>query len=94
MTAVLGPGIAAEPGGGVRGTGARREMGLVGHWAVISLGPCNAGAMLARSVDENNVEFEFGITHDTQRVIAAARCLFRLLGAPLPHFTTTPRLET
>ena len=42
--------------------------------------------MLARSIDENNVEFEFGITHDTQRVIAAARCLFRLLGAPLPHF--------
>jgi hypothetical protein len=57
MTAVLGPGIAAEPGNGVRGTGARME----------------------------NVEFEFGITHDTQRVIAAARCLFRLLGASLPR---------
>jgi EAL domain-containing protein (putative c-di-GMP-specific phosphodiesterase class I) len=86
LTAVLGPGIPHEPGGGIRGIGFRREPELVGEWAVIVLGPCAVEAMLARSIPGNPHVFEYGITHDRRRVIAAARCLLRRMGAPEPTF--------
>jgi hypothetical protein len=82
MTVALGPGVPADPGSGIRGTGARDHPDITGQWAVVALSTCSAAAMLARSVDGNNTEFEFGITHDRQRVIAAARSLLRRLGAP------------
>lgn len=84
-TAVLGPGVPVEPGDGIRGIGQRREPELVGQWAVVTLSPCSTAAMLARASNDAASVFEFGITHDTQRVIAAARCLFRRLGAPEPR---------
>ena len=86
-TAVLGPGIPAEPGGGVRGVGLRQEGSIADEWAVVALNPTSAGAMLARATrDDDHPGFDFGITHDTERVIAAARCLFRRLGAPIPRW--------
>jgi EAL domain-containing protein (putative c-di-GMP-specific phosphodiesterase class I) len=81
MTAVLGPGIPASPGAGIRGVGLRHEWYLDGQWAVITLSPATATAMLARVVDGDPAAYDFAITHDKRRVIAAARCLFRRLGA-------------
>jgi hypothetical protein len=43
--------------------------------------------MLARSAGDGTGRFDFGVTHDTERVIAAARSLFRRLGAPTPQWT-------
>ncbi len=86
MTAVLGPGIPAEPGDGIRGVGLRHDQEFVGEWASVALNPSSAVAMLARAVDDTHSEFEYGLTHDKQRVIAAARCLFRRLGAVTPRF--------
>ena len=85
MAAVLGPGMPAEPGDNIRGVGLRHDRGFVGEWAVVVLSPNSAVAMLARAVDETHAEFEFGLTHDKQCVIAVARCLFRRLGAASPH---------
>jgi hypothetical protein len=81
--AVVGPGIPSEPGDGIRGVGHRCEEPIEGQWAVVALNPASAGAMLARVARDDNASFDFGITHDTQRVLAAARCLFRRLGAPM-----------
>jgi hypothetical protein len=85
--AVLGPGIPVEPGDGIRGIGLRSADPLDGDWAVVALNPSSAGAMLARSAGDGTGRFDFGVTHDTERVIAAARSLFRRLGAPTPQWT-------
>ncbi len=90
--AVIGPGIPAEPGDGIRGIGRRLEAPIEGEWAVVALSPASSSALLARVAQDDNAEFEFGVTHDTQRVITAARCLFRRLGAPTPQWT--PRATT
>jgi EAL domain-containing protein (putative c-di-GMP-specific phosphodiesterase class I) len=87
LTAVLGPGLPSEPGEGIRGIGLRHEPPIANEWAVIALGPCSSGALLARAVPEDHGVWEYAITHDKQRVIAAARCLFRRLGAPGPQWT-------
>jgi EAL domain-containing protein (putative c-di-GMP-specific phosphodiesterase class I) len=79
MTAVLGPGVPDEPAPGVRG-GSPSDDQLDAEWAVIALGPNAAGAVLAREVPSVEGEFEFGVTHDRGRVIAAARTLLRRLG--------------
>jgi EAL domain-containing protein (putative c-di-GMP-specific phosphodiesterase class I) len=85
-TAVLGPGIPVEPGDGIRGVGLRHPEPLDGDWAVVALNPSSAGALLAHAAGGNSGQFDFGVTHDTERVIAAARCLFRRLGAPTPQW--------
>jgi EAL domain-containing protein (putative c-di-GMP-specific phosphodiesterase class I) len=85
-TAVVGPGIPAEPGGDIRGVGLRWEAPIENQWAVVALSPSSAGAMLARVAD-GHPGFDFTVTHETDRVIAAARCLFRRLGAPIPQWT-------
>lgn len=85
-TAVVGPGIPAEPGGDIRGVGLRWEAPIEGQWAVVALSPSSFGAMLARVAEHGNAGFDFGITHEPERVIAAARCLFRRLGAPIPQW--------
>jgi EAL domain-containing protein (putative c-di-GMP-specific phosphodiesterase class I) len=84
-TAVIGPGIPVEPGGGIRGVGLRWEAPIEDQWAAVALSPSSAGALLARAADHGG--FDFGVTHETERVIAAARCLFRRLGAPIPQWT-------
>jgi EAL domain-containing protein (putative c-di-GMP-specific phosphodiesterase class I) len=86
-TAVLGPGIPAEPGDGIRGIGLRDAEPLDGDWAVVALNPSAAGAVLAHTSGDRAQEFDYGVTHNTERVIAAARCLFRRLGAPTPQWT-------
>lgn len=84
MTAVLGPGIPADPERGIRGVGLRQEPDFTGEWAAVALTPTSAIALLARSINDTQTEFEYGLTHDRQRVIAAARCLFRRVGAAAP----------
>ena len=85
LTAVLGPGLPTQLGGGIRGAGLRGEPDITNEWATVVLSPCSAGAMLARAdVESDPTEFEFGVTHDVQRVIAAARSLFRRLGRQEP----------
>ncbi len=86
FAAVLGPGIPAEPGGGVRGVGSQRTPPPREEWAAITIGPCSNVAVLARRVPDGSGEWEYGITHDRTRAIAAARSLIRLLGSPEPHF--------
>ena len=82
LTAVLGPGLPTELGDGIRGAGLRGEPDITNEWATVVLSSCSAGAMLARADAENPSVFEFGVTHDPPRVVAAARCLFRRLGHP------------
>jgi EAL domain-containing protein (putative c-di-GMP-specific phosphodiesterase class I) len=79
-TAVLGSGVPGNPGSGIRGARAASDADLGRQWAVITLSPAGATALLARAVDDNHTAFDFAITHDKQRAIAAARCLFRRLG--------------
>jgi len=43
--------------------------------------------VLAHTSGDRAQEFDYGVTHNTERVIAAARCLFRRLGAPTPQWT-------
>jgi EAL domain-containing protein (putative c-di-GMP-specific phosphodiesterase class I) len=83
LTAVLGPGLPSQIGGGIRGAGLRGEPDITNEWAVVVLSSCSAGAMLARADPQSPNEFEFGVTHDPARVVAAARCLFRRLGHPV-----------
>jgi EAL domain-containing protein (putative c-di-GMP-specific phosphodiesterase class I) len=80
VTAVLGRGVPREPALGVRGCSPDDGL-LDGEWAVIALGSNTAGALLARGVPEVGGEFEFGVTHDRSRVIAAARTLLRRVEA-------------
>jgi EAL domain-containing protein (putative c-di-GMP-specific phosphodiesterase class I) len=81
ITAALGPGLPVEPATGARGS-STDDPKLDGEWAVVALGPSAAGAMLARPVAGTADEFEFGVTRDRKRVIAAARCLLRRLDPP------------
>ena len=81
ITAVLGRGLPVEPATGARGANTD-DPKLDGEWAVVALSPSSAGAMLARTVPDTADEFEFGVTHDRRRVIAAARCLLRRLDPP------------
>jgi EAL domain-containing protein (putative c-di-GMP-specific phosphodiesterase class I) len=80
FTAVFGPGIPADPGHGIRGVGSSQS-DLYGQWAVIALGPSVAAALLAKAANEEETEYDFALTHDRQRVIAAAHSLFRRIGA-------------
>jgi EAL domain-containing protein (putative c-di-GMP-specific phosphodiesterase class I) len=85
FAAVLGPGIPAEPGDGARGVGLRQAPLPDDEWAAITVGPCSTMAVLARRLPGGG-EWEFGITHDRSRAIAATRCLVRLLGPPQPSY--------
>lgn len=71
---------AARPGDGIRGGHIDVGGVFTGQWAVVALGPHIAGAMLARAAPGSHSKFEFTVTHDRQRVTAAARCLLRWLG--------------
>lgn len=79
-TGLLGPGQPETVGQGVRG--ARRQWGEKDgrEWAAIVLTATHAAALLARAIPGEGAEFEFGVTHDRQRVAAAARSLLRRLG--------------
>jgi EAL domain-containing protein (putative c-di-GMP-specific phosphodiesterase class I) len=79
VTGALGPGLPAPPADGVR-SGAYHDHQLDGEWAVITLSPGTAAALLARALPGDGNRFEFGVTHDRRRVVAAMRCLLRRLG--------------
>jgi EAL domain-containing protein (putative c-di-GMP-specific phosphodiesterase class I) len=80
VTGALGPGLPDPPAAGVRGARVH-DRTLDGHWATLTLSPGTASAMLARMVPGSTDEFEFAVTHDRRRVVAAARSLLRRLGA-------------
>lgn len=90
VTGALGAGLPDPPAAGVRGARAH-DPTLDGHWATLTLSPGTASAMLARAVPGSTDEFEFAVTHDRRRVVAAARSLLRRLGAGSP---VDVRLET
>lgn len=79
LAAVLGPGVPPEPAPGVRGSW-DHDPDLDGEWAHIALSPTSAIAILARQAPGTDSQFDFGVTHDRPRIIAAARCLLRQLG--------------
>ena len=79
IAAVLGPGVPPEPAPGVRGSW-EHDPDLDGEWAHIALSPTTAIAILARRAPGIDSQFDFGVTHDRRRIIAAARCLLRQLG--------------
>ncbi|HEV7707463.1 MAG TPA: EAL domain-containing protein [Asanoa sp.] len=83
ITGALGPGLPDPPAVGVRGTRIH-DRTLDGHWATVTLSPGTASAMFARAAPGHVDEFEFGVTHDRRRVVAAARSLLRRLGAGSP----------
>ena len=79
ITAALGPGLSKPPAAHVRG-GPLRDPRLAGQWAIITLAPGVSSALLARAVDDEDGDFEYAVTHDRGRVIAAASSLLRRLG--------------
>jgi EAL domain-containing protein (putative c-di-GMP-specific phosphodiesterase class I) len=79
VVGALGRGMAGDPAPGVRGSW-EHDPSLDGQLAVLSLSPSTAVAMLARQDARDGSRFAFGLTHDRQRIIAAARCLLRRLG--------------
>ena len=76
VTGVIGAGVPPEPAPGVRGSW-KHDPALDGQYAVIAISPSTAVAVLARQTDGTESEFEFGVIHDRQRIICAARCLLR-----------------
>lgn len=86
FAAVLGPGVPPEPGGGVRGVGMRQAPPPADEWAAITVSPCSSMAVLARRATDGRGGWQFGVTHDRARTIAATRSLVRLLGAPRPTY--------
>ncbi|GIF52269.1 hypothetical protein Afe04nite_68080 [Asanoa ferruginea] len=80
ITGALGPGLPDPPAAGVRGA-RDHDRTLDGHFATLTLSPGTASAMFARAAPGHPDEFEFGVTHDRRRVVAAARSLLRRLGA-------------
>ena len=85
ITCALGRGIPAIDLPGVRRT-SMHDWTLDRQWALLALSPSAAGALIARAVPDS-AEFEYAITHDRQRVVTAARCLFRRFG-PSPATAT------
>jgi EAL domain-containing protein (putative c-di-GMP-specific phosphodiesterase class I) len=89
VTCAIGPGVPPEPAPGVRGSW-EHDPALDGEYALIAISPSTAVALLARRTDRSNSEFEFGVIHDRQPIVCAARCLLRRLG-PQPASTIDER---
>jgi EAL domain-containing protein (putative c-di-GMP-specific phosphodiesterase class I) len=79
VTAALGPELSSPPAAGVRG-GPVRDRHLDGQWAVLTLSPETASAMLARRSHETAHTFDYVVTHERHRVIMAARSILAHVG--------------
>jgi len=79
VTGVIGAGVPPEPAPGVRGSW-EHDPALDSEYAVIAVSPSTAVAVLARRTPGTRSDFEFGVIHDRQRIVCAARCLLRKLG--------------
>jgi EAL domain-containing protein (putative c-di-GMP-specific phosphodiesterase class I) len=79
VAGALGSDLTAPPAVGVR-TAPTHDPRLDGQWAALALSPSTATAMLARARPGTGGLYDFGVTHDRGRVVAAARCLLRRLG--------------
>ena len=90
LVAVFGEGMAAEPAAGIRGVSLHPGDPLCIEWTVVTLGPHNSAALIARELPGNDADtpdgdrrFELVITYDRELVTAAARNLLGRMGAPL-----------
>ena len=79
VTGVIGAGVPPEPAPGVRGSW-EHDPTLDGEYAIIAISPSTAVAVLARRANGTDSVFEFGVIHDRQPIVCAARCLLRKLG--------------
>lgn len=79
VTGVIGAGVPPEPAPGVRGS-REHDPALDGEYALVAVSPSTAVAVLARRSGGADSDFEFGVIHDRQRIVCAARCLLRKLG--------------
>jgi hypothetical protein len=89
FAAIVGPGIPADPGRGIRGTGPVGVPPATLEWAAITIAPGLCIAVVARPAPDQPDAWEYGVIHDWPRVAAAARSVVRLLGAPEPRFRFT-----
>jgi len=79
ITGVVGAGVPADLPPGVRGS-SKYDPALDGQYAVVALSPSTAVAVIARQAHRTDTESEFGVIHDRQPIVCAARCLLRQLG--------------
>jgi hypothetical protein len=80
FTAVLGRDMPPEPAPGIRGARLDPADPIVREWSLVVLGPHFAAALLAREREATaggERWFDFVVTHDRERVIAAARPLLK-----------------
>ncbi|HSH60292.1 MAG TPA: EAL domain-containing protein, partial [Acidimicrobiales bacterium] len=79
FVAAMGVGIPPEPEPGVRGADLAPDTRLRGEWNVVVVGPHFAGALSGHDMgddgDDDARRFEYAITHERGRVLAAARRL-------------------
>jgi EAL domain-containing protein (putative c-di-GMP-specific phosphodiesterase class I) len=79
VTGVVGAGVPAELAPGVRGS-SKYDPALDGQYAIVALSPSTAVAVIARQTHRTEAEYEFGVIHDREPIVCAARCLLRQLG--------------
>jgi EAL domain-containing protein (putative c-di-GMP-specific phosphodiesterase class I) len=83
LVGVLGVDIPPRPGAGLRGAAIAAGDPLGGEWDVVVVGPHFAGAFVARDLGDGGTDmdrrFEYFMTYDRDRVIAAADSLLRRL---------------
>jgi EAL domain-containing protein (putative c-di-GMP-specific phosphodiesterase class I) len=79
FVATFGFGFGAEPVPGVRGTAVAGDDPLCREWNVIVVGPYFSAALVARDLGDSGADryrrFEYALTYDRLRVLAAARAL-------------------
>jgi hypothetical protein len=79
FVAAIGEDLTAEPAPGVRGALLHPGDPVRGEWDVVVVGPHFTAALTARDLDDTGPDrqrrFEFALTYDRDRVLAAARAL-------------------
>ncbi|WP_432536949.1 diguanylate cyclase domain-containing protein [Kineococcus arenarius] len=96
LTAVLGPGVGAEPAAGVHGTALHEDDPMSREWVVTVVSPHFAAALAARDLDRAEGgprRMEYVLSYDREQVIAAASLLMSRVQAPTApgHRDTPPR---
>lgn len=85
LVGVLGRGLQGTPAPGVRGASLATDDDLAREWTVVVLGAHEAVALIARirpdAGADDDVWFDFAVTHDRARVTEAALLLLERLGS-------------
>ena len=89
LVAVLGKGVPPAPARGVRGVALGADDPLRHDWVVAVVGAHYAGALIAHDLgdagDDRDRRFAFVLTHDYDRVLAAARSLLGRVTSGAEH---------